>query len=336
MDFFHRLCVPTQTVTGTFSHFPRNFSRLWEFWSYNLGSFLFSENFCVEDISEQVEDISEEVGKNPSQLGTTKDRSETMTSYQGGKKNIGRHIAGIINQLSKSLDIDAYFEPMCGMCGVLRHVKVAQRYASDINKDLILLLEEVQNFGVQRLPTTCTKATWLRLKESKEHSSIRGFLGICASWGGIWFQGYRLEYTSDRNYLEEGKKNLKDLKKDIKGVIFLDADSYDSQRPGVAGYATVEKYIIYFDPPYQGNELGNTRSVFQTFDHEKFWEDCRTLSKRNLVLISEKEAPDDFIPIWEKDSYVHNKNGYKTKQYCDRLFVHKKWLKKVLFALNKE
>jgi len=250
-----------------------------------------------------------------------------MTTYQGGKNRIGRHIADIINRLSKALDLDDYFEPMCGMCGVLRHVKVKNRYASDINRDLVLLLEEVQNFGVQRLPTSCDKEEWLRLKKSKKSSSVRGFLGICASWGGIWFQGYRLDYTDQRNYLEEGKQNLKELKKDIKGVILLEADSYEK-------FVLDEGYIIYFDPPYQGNELGNTKSLFQTFDHDKFWEDCRQLSKGNLVLISEREAPKDFIPIWERDSFVHNKNGYNMKQYCDRLFVHKTWLKKVLSALE--
>ena len=84
----------------------------------------------------------------------------------------------------------------------------------------------------------------------------------------------------------------------------LVSNSYDSFKP--------KKMTIYCDPPYRGN-LFNTEH-FSQFDHDAFWETMRKWSKNNLVFISEYEAPDDFMCVWEK-KMVTKKNEWKDCSY---------------------
>lgn len=54
-----------------------------------------------------------------------------------------------------------------------------------------------------------------------------------------------------------------------------------------------EGAVIYCDPPYNG-----TSDYGMKFDHEAFWSWCRTVS--NPIVISEYNAPDDFVCIGEQ------------------------------------
>jgi len=56
-----------------------------------------------------------------------------------------------------------------------------------------------------------------------------------------------------------------------------------------------KKAIVYCDPPYQWT--ATYREWW--FNHEEFWDYMRKLSKTNKVFISEYNAPDDFICIYE-------------------------------------
>lgn len=50
--------------------------------------------------------------------------------------------------------------------------------------------------------------------------------------------------------------------------------------------------VIYCDPPYRGTERYGMRPT--NFDHDKFFNWCRQMSKTNPIYISEYDAPDDF------------------------------------------
>ena len=60
----------------------------------------------------------------------------------------------------------------------------------------------------------------------------------------------------------------------------------------------LEGYVIYSDPPYQ---LKKEFDISPDFDHKEFWETMRQWSQKNIVLISELEAPDDFECIWQQE-----------------------------------
>jgi site-specific DNA-adenine methylase len=239
-----------------------------------------------------------------------------MTSYQGGKGRIGKKIYEKIRMIEKKQYGDEklpYFEPFCGMCGVLKYFGEEDDrkiYASDYNKDLILLLKAIQKGW--KPPRTCTKKEYDRLKNSKKHSAKRGFIGITASYGSNFFSGsYRLKYTNKRDYLKEGSNGLSKLRPFIKNTEFMDSCSYDDYEP--------EGFLIYCDPPYRTNNLKS--KFFNGFDHDTFWETMRKWSKDNIVIISETTAPKDFKKVLTVKS--HYTNNTQSKMYSDNLYMYK-------------
>lgn len=75
-----------------------------------------------------------------------------------------------------------------------------------------------------------------------------------------------------------------------------------------------ENALIYCDPPYL-----NTAGYGVDFDHSHFYDWCR--AQKELVLISEYQMPDDFIPIWRKNKCVTLCGG-GAKKAEEKLFIH--------------
>lgn len=128
-------------------------------------------------------------------------------SYTGSKRRLGNRIYNVISDVeiylcNKKLD---YFEPFMGVCGVLKYFSQDSNricYASDLNKDLVLMWKALQSGW--KPPCNCNKEKYNELKNSKKHSAERGFIGIACSYGGIFFVGYR----SNQRY---GSKNRKSI-----------------------------------------------------------------------------------------------------------------------------
>ena len=77
--------------------------------------------------------------------------------------------------------------------------------------------------------------------------------------------------------------------------------------------------VVYCDPPYAG-----TNGYGRGFDHEAFWQWCRT--RDFPVYVSEYRAPEDFISIWCKEKRrLFNDRGLSANS-VEHLFLHKKWL----------
>ena len=79
--------------------------------------------------------------------------------------------------------------------------------------------------------------------------------------------------------------------------------------------------VVYCDPPYGGTkEYAGIK-----FDSNAFWDYMREISQNHLVFISELNAPDDFIPIWEKKVTrtldVNKNNMFKS---TEKIFVFNK------------
>ena len=241
-----------------------------------------------------------------------------MTTYQGGKKRLGKRIANVILEIEKTMsDSEAlpYFEPFVGMGGVLRHFSGPNDrpvYACDINPDLIAMWKAVQEGWTPPLECSKDKYDELRKCPSIQGDAERGYLGIVASWSGIFFSSYRLNCT-DKDFLGEGYRGIMDIKPHIMSVNFLDSRPYYDFEP--------KGMLIYCDPPYQGNKF-NTK-FFSDFDHDKFWELMRQWSKDNIVVISEHTAPDDFKKIWTfKSTFTNN---HISKKYTDSLFMYRRY-----------
>ena len=79
--------------------------------------------------------------------------------------------------------------------------------------------------------------------------------------------------------------------------------------------------MVYCDPPYAGTLKYDGRE----FDHEAFWEWVRT--RDYPVYVSEYNAPDDFVCVWEKGVPKKMAGGRTAKQRAiEHLYIHRKWL----------
>ena len=73
--------------------------------------------------------------------------------------------------------------------------------------------------------------------------------------------------------------------------------------------------VIYCDPPYQ-----STIGYESGFDHQKFWNWVRMMSKSHHVYVSEYSAPSDFKCVWRKA--VKEQVGKNINQKVEKLFVY--------------
>jgi len=250
-----------------------------------------------------------------------------MVVYQGGKSRIGKKIHDIIILIEDVFNNTEYnynyFEPFVGVGSVLRHFgddDDRNLYACDINKDVICMLKALQKNWDP--PNSTSEKEYNELKKSKKHSAKRCFIGLVGSWGGNFFQGgYRLKGGKKQGYVREGRNSLLKLRPSLKNVKFWNSCSYYKFNP--------KNMLVYADPPYIGNCLGNKKGLFQQFDHVKFWNEMRRWSKNNIVVISEWKAPKDFKMICSLKSYVSSGNTKKTKRYSDNLYIHESLYKKI-------
>ena len=76
--------------------------------------------------------------------------------------------------------------------------------------------------------------------------------------------------------------------------------------------------MIYCDPPYQGTTGYKTGA----FDHDKSFNWCRDQAKNNIVFVSEYNAPDDFIEVWQGEIKTNFASSRKTATHnaVEKLF----------------
>ena len=78
--------------------------------------------------------------------------------------------------------------------------------------------------------------------------------------------------------------------------------------------------VVYCDPPYENT----TKYANGDFNHILFWEYMRKISQDHVFYISELNAPEDFVCIWQKEIRrildVNKENQFKS---TEKLFVHK-------------
>lgn len=86
-------------------------------------------------------------------------------------------------------------------------------------------------------------------------------------------------------------------------------------------YQHEEGDVVYCDPPYSGTKGYDGRE----FDHAAFWEWVRT--RDYPVYVSEYNAPEDFICMWQKEKMRLGGGGNSNKygKALEKVFVHQRW-----------
>lgn len=264
--------------------------------------------------------------------------------YLGGKSKISKEIASLINNVLTALGGGLHEIPwwevthfntalecreydirerererervfvslFCGSCAIESKVNADVKILNDKHPYLIAMWRALQDGWIP--PEEISKEQYKYIKEHKdEDMALSGFVGFGCSFGGKWFGGLAANKRGDNYCCRANKGVLKDMG-GLQNATFLCLDYKDVEIPQGA--------IVYADPPYDkttGYSLGD-------FDSNEFWDYARKLSETNIVLVSEENAPDDFVSIWHKEQKRMidnvNKNIF-TK--TENLFVHKKY-----------
>lgn len=218
-----------------------------------------------------------------------------MCWYVGGKKRIAKEIHDVMIQVEKEIIGEKlpYFEPFCGMLSIaVEFDDGRQRYACDVNKDVISMWKAVINKNWKPPKMTVTKTYFDILKQNTNPSPERGFYGSTCTYRNFFMGGF--DINNYKRSLTNSWKNITNMKPKLKHINILDSKSYLNFNP--------QNMLIYCDPPYKSS-LGNinVNKYLNEFDTTLFWDVMRKWSKNNLVFISEETAPKDFKCIWKKE-----------------------------------
>ena len=231
--------------------------------------------------------------------------------YMGSKNRIAKDILPIM--LKDRKEGQYWVEPFVGGANMIDKVD-GNRIGSDANPYVLQALISIRD-NVDRLPkdnTEFTEEMYKELRKSDDYP-FKGYVGFTASYGGKWLGGWSRTDTNaikQRDYVAESYRNAVKQSPLLQGVKLIHS-SYDN-------LDIPDCSIIYCDPPY-----ANTTKYKDDFDHDKFWQWCRDMSKKgHQVFISEYNAPDDFECIWQQEVNSSLTKDTGSKKAIERLFIY--------------
>lgn len=241
--------------------------------------------------------------------------------YMGSKSRIAKYIVPIIQECIDKNDCKVYLEPFVGGANIIDKIKCKTRIGEDINLYLIALFKWLQNGN--ELPDSISREEYSKVRSDKNnfHDWYVGCIGFLASFNGRFFDGgfARPGYEKTKNgqryrdYYQESKSNIINQinTSDFNTIVFKHNDYRLREE-------SFHDCVVYVDPPYQGTKQYANSKVF---DYIEFWDIVREWSKRNIVLVSEQNAPDDFKTIWEQSVSRSIKAGDKSSS-VEKLFTY--------------
>lgn len=211
----------------------------------------------------------------------------------------------------KKEDAKTFVSLFCGGCAI--ETKLAPHFenviCNDLHPYLIAMYQALQN-GYD-LPENISEEQYRYIREHKdEDEALAGFVGFACSFGGMWFHCYARNRNGD-NYAKQGRNAIMRDFENLRTAKFTCADYRNVDIP--------DGSIVYADPPYAGTTGYSTGR----FDSAEFWECMRKISEKNTVFISELQAPDDFVCVWQKEILRTLNNNNKRPKSVEKLFVHK-------------
>jgi DNA adenine methylase len=227
--------------------------------------------------------------------------------YMGSKNRLAKHLLPVMLPYRKNSE-QCWIEPFVGGANMIDKI-AGDRLGNDNHPFLIALLQAVSQ-GYDP-PSVVTKDEYYRVKSNPNDypSEYVGFVGFLCSFGYKWWGGYAFN-KEGRNYAEKGRNALLKQAPNIKGVKFQCQNYLELIIPNNS--------IVYCDPPYQKSSGYHT-----DFDHQIFWDWCRSLvQNNNIVFVSEYSAPDDFV-CTKEIVYETNLNKNSKSPRIERLFLHR-------------
>ncbi|MGL5712754.1 MAG: DNA adenine methylase [Paraclostridium sp.] len=239
--------------------------------------------------------------------------------YMGSKSRIKKEIVPIIQEYIDKNNIEIYIEPFVGGCNVIDSIKCKHRFGNDNSEPLIEMWKHLQNGG--SIPSEVPKDLYDDVRSNKDtgkyESSYVGMIGFLASYNGRYFDGgYAKTIISktgvERNYFQEAKRNVESQIPFIQDVKFSNKDYKEMK--------TVKNALIYCDIPYKDTKQYHTS---KGFNHDEFWEWVRINSEENIILVSELQAPKDFVCIWSKE-ITRTQNNADRFESTEKIYLYEK------------
>lgn len=240
--------------------------------------------------------------------------------YMGSKRRIAEQILTFI--LDGRKEGQYYVEPFCGGCNTIDKVP-GNRIANDSNPYLIAMWEALSRGWDP--PKTISREHYREVRECYNQNTDAypmhyiGWVGFVGSYNGRFFDGGYSGHSVMRadgrvvDYIGSAISNILAQAPLIDGVQFTNRSYNDMDIP--------PNSIIYCDPPYEG-----VTKYAYSIDHENFWAWCRErVAEGHDVFISEYNAPDDFVCVWERKLKTTLRPG-KVKRAIEKLFIHKSQL----------
>ena len=246
--------------------------------------------------------------------------------YMGSKARLVKDIAPVINKCITDNNIDTYIEPFVGGSNMIEHIKCSNKLGYDNNEYLIEFMKELQKGWNPLDDVKMTREFYNDVKDNKDKypKYIVALAGLCATYNAKWFGGYagivHTKIGTVRNYYDEAVRNVLKQINNLKEVKYETID-----------YRTLtclKGKVIYCDPPYE-----STTKYKDEFNHSEFWDWVRELSKDNYILVSEYNAPEDFIPMWQKELTTTLDKNSRSKA-VEKLFTYKNGLYSSKYICN--
>ncbi len=217
-------------------------------------------------------------------------------NYMGSKRRLAKYIVPVLQHIIDTNNLKYYIEPFCGGCNIVDKIKGIPRIATDYNKYLIELYRNIDKLST--LDTNLSREEYNNIRESYKQKDKKyedwyyGAIGFLASYKAKFFDCYGVKDSKGtRNFFNGRIRSLQKQIKDLASVKFYAKDYI------YIYIYNLENCLIYCDPPYKETK----RYATGVFDHDKFWDVVREVSKKNIVFVSEQTVPDDFKIIFEKE-----------------------------------
>ena len=245
--------------------------------------------------------------------------------YQGSKNRLAKYIIPILNKLIKENNCEIFIDACCGGANIIANTKYPiicnKKYGFDNNKYLIALFDKIKFDNLEYIHIDENEYKKVKqdflLGNNTYEDWYYGYVGFLFSYGGLFWGVYARGTDAKgnpRNMGRERYNNLINQKEALKDTIFTIQNIFDINLDKLN-----KNMLIYIDPPYKDTKQYNK----QKFDTEKFWNLVREMLKRCIVVVSEYEAPNDFITIWEKEIVQNINKRLDTNTQLEKLFVIK-------------
>ncbi|QDP59554.1 MAG: putative DNA adenine methylase [Prokaryotic dsDNA virus sp.] len=237
--------------------------------------------------------------------------------YMGSKSRHAKHILPII--LKDRKPDQWYVEPFVGGANVIDKVE-GKRIGADINYYVIAMLDALSKGWIP--PEHIDKPTYdkhrqMYYKGDISEPYLTGYIGVNGSYNGRFFDGgYAGVVTTKqgkvRDYPNEAYKNVVKQSVNLQGVKFCHSNYLDLELP--------PNSLVYCDIPYYGTK--EYREARTKFNHDEFWQWCREKhAEGHTIFVSEYNAPDDFVCVWEKDVNSSLTKNTGAKKATEKLFT---------------